>query len=166
MEYFCDTCNLWLSHLSLKATTWKERLENVLTNVQKNKSCQRLCQKSCLWANQRGFFGGVIMNIWRWEESCHNSLTLALPDPGDLFWLAAKPLHRGCAEKHGWPVGLLDLARLRETQSIFPRVVVWSYFLNGMRWVSNAECTWVQKRFTKHFCVSFTLDIALSTKRN
>ena len=84
MEYFCDTCNLWLSHLSLKSNHLEGkarecRQQPVLTNIQKSKSCQRLCQKSCLWANQRDFFGGVIMNFWRWEESCHNSLTLPVP---------------------------------------------------------------------------------------
>ena len=88
------------------------------------------CARGLVCGPTKGAFL-VIMNIWRWEESCHNSLTLAAPTLVTFIlggWQAVRPLHRGSAEKHGWPVDPLDLARLRETQSIFTRVVVLSYF--------------------------------------
>ena len=127
------------NHLEGKA--WECRQQPVLKNVQKRKSCQRLCQKSCLWANQRDF---LVMWLWIFGDG-KKVVTIHWPCPSPpwwfLFWLAGKPLHRRSAEKHGWPVGTLALARLRETQNIFTRVVVWSYFF--MIW-ERIQC-WIRK---------------------
>ena len=101
-----------------KATIWKERPENFANSLfwQKSKCCQRLCKKSCLWANQRGF---LVVSLWIFGDG-KKVVTIHWPYLSRpwwlLFWLAGKPLHRGSAEKHGWCVGPLAVARLRETQ--------------------------------------------------
>ena len=113
----------------LEGKTWECRQQPVLKKVQKSKSCQGLCKKFRLWANQRGF---LVVSLWNFGDG-KKVVTIHWPCLSRpwwlLFWLAGKPLHRGSAEKHGWSVGPLAVARLRETQSILTRLEVWSYFL-------------------------------------
>ena len=146
MEYFCDTCNLWLSHLSLKATIWKERPENVANSLSwkmsKKAKAVNACARSLVCWRTKGTC--LLVSLWIFGDG-KKVVTIHWPCPSPpwwfLFWLAGKPLHRRSAEKHGWPVGTLALARLRETQSIFTRVVVWSQFF--MIW-ERIQC-WIRK---------------------
>ena len=90
-----NTKTCWrFNHLSLKGNhlegkAWECRQQPVLTNVHKSKSCQCLCQRSCLWANQRGFFGDN--EYLEMGRKLSQFIDLGRPDPGDFYfgWLAS-----------------------------------------------------------------------------